>query len=265
MSRHALSQPTSHPSSHSHSSSRSTPAPPTRRPHAPRRRRVGLWLGLALALAIGCQEEGARAEGEAPSDPAIRAIDAFIAEHPVDKQNPRWRTQLTKPPRVEFAKDRKYYWKLQTNLGDMKFRLFDDVAPMHVSSTIYLTRLGFYDSLKFHRVIAGFMAQGGDPLGNGRGNPGFRYAGEFSPKVRHDGPGILSMANAGPGTDGSQFFITFKATPHLNDKHTVFGKVEPGKSLETIRKMEALAPPPPSRSSTPTRPITIERATIVIE
>lgn len=240
-------------------------APATRRPRTPRRSRLGFWLGLALALAIGCQDDGARAEGETPSDPAIRAVDAFIAKHPVDKQNPRWRTQLEKPPQVEFAKGRKYYWKLQTNLGEMKFRLFEDVAPMHVSSTIYLTRLGFYDSLKFHRVIAGFMAQGGDPLGNGRGNPGFRYAGEFSPKARHDGPGILSMANAGPGTDGSQFFITFKATPHLNDKHTVFGKALPGKSLETIEKMEQLAPPPPSRSSTPTRPITIERATIVIE
>jgi len=243
----------------------SAPARATGHARAQRRSRLVLGLGLALALAIGCQQEDARADEKPASDPAIQAIDAFIAEHPVDKQSPRWRTRLEKPPRVEFAKDRRYYWKLKTNLGEMKFRLFEDVAPMHVSSTIYLTRLGFYDSLKFHRVIAGFMAQGGDPLGNGRGNPGFRYAGEFSPKARHDAAGILSMANAGPGTDGSQFFITFKPTPHLNDKHTVFGKAEPGRSLETIRKMEALAPPPPSRGSTPTRPITIERATIVIE
>jgi len=243
----------------------SAPARATGHARAQRRSRLVLGLGLALALAIGCQQEDARADEKPASDPAIQAIDAFIAEHPVDKQSPRWRTRLEKPPRVEFAKDRRYYWKLKTNLGEMKFRLFEDVAPMHVSSTIYLTRLGFYDSLKLHRVIAGFMAQGGDPLGNGRGNPGFRYAGEFSPKARHDAAGILSMANAGPGTDGSQFFITFKPTPHLNDKHTVFGKAEPGRSLETIRKMEALAPPPPSRGSTPTRPITIERATIVIE
>jgi len=193
------------------------------------------------------------------------AIDAFIAEHPVDKDAPRWRTRLPKPPKVEFDPDRDYYWKLRTNVGEVKFRLFEDVAPMHVSSTIYLTRLGFYDSLKFHRVIAGFMAQGGDPLGNGRGSPGFRYAGEFSPSATHDGPGVLSMANAGPGTDGSQFFITFKATPHLNGKHTVFGKAESAESLETIRKMESLAPPPQTRRSSPIRPIEIERATIVIE
>ena len=109
------------------------------------------------------------------------------------------------------------------------------------------------------------MAQGGDPLGNGRGNPGFRYAGEFSPSVVHDAAGMLSMANAGPGTDGSQFFITFKATPHLDNKHTIFGKAESKDSLETIRKMEALAPPPQTRNSAPTKPIVIERATIVIE
>ena len=83
---------------------------------------------------------------------------------------------------------------------------------MHVGSTIYLTHLGFYDGVPFHRVIPGFMAQGGDPTGSGRGGPGYKYAGEFDPKVTHDKPGLLSMANAGPGTDGSQFFITF--VPH---------------------------------------------------
>jgi cyclophilin family peptidyl-prolyl cis-trans isomerase len=222
-------------------------------------------LTLLCVLAIGCHDDQANADAAKAADPAVAAIDEFIAQNPVNKSQPRWRTQLKKPPKVEFDPNRKYYWKLDTNLGEIKFRLFEDIAPMHVSSTIYLTRLGFYDTLDFHRVIQGFMAQGGDPLGNGRGNPGFRYAGEFSPEATHDGPGVLSMANAGPGTDGSQFFITFAATPHLNNKHTVFGKAESKESLATIRKMEELARPPQTRNSKPSEPIVIERATIVIE
>ena len=228
-------------------------------------RRVVSALAILLAISLACRDEQANADEKRAADPAVAAIDAFIAANPVDKSKPQWRTRLKKPPKVKFDPDRTYYWKLDTNLGEVKFRLFDDVAPMHASSTIYLTRLGFYDSLQFHRVIGGFMAQGGDPLGTGRGNPGYRYGGEFSPEVRHDGPGILSMANAGPGTDGSQFFITFKATPHLNGKHTVFGKAESKESLSTIRDMEALARPPQMRNSRPLEPIVIERATIVIE
>jgi len=107
---------------------------------------------------------------------------------------------------------------------------------MHVSSTIYLTRLGFYDGLLFHRVIPGFMAQGGDPLGNGRGGPGYRYEGEFDTAVRHNRPGLLSMANSGPGTDGSQFFITFVPTAHLDGRHTIFGEVTDG--MEAVESLE---------------------------
>ena len=110
---------------------------------------------------------------------------------------------------------------------------------MHVTSTIYLTKLGFYDDLVFHRVIPGFMAQGGDPLGNGTGNPGYKYAGEFDGKTSHNKAGILSMANSGPNTDGSQFFITFKATPFLDNRHTVFGEVVTGLE-DTLPKIEGL-------------------------
>ena len=200
-------------------------------------------------------------------DPVIAQIDAFIAKNPVDKSKRRWRTTLKKPPIFKFDPAKTYTWKLDTNLGEIRFRLFDDVAPMHVSSTLYLTRLGFYDTLKFHRVLKGFMAQGGDPLGTGRGNPGYRFGGEFDPKVVHDGPGMLSMANSGPGTDGSQFFITFRDTPHLDNKHTLFGKAESKESMTTIRKMEALGRPQGGAGgmSTPLTPISIESATILIE
>jgi cyclophilin family peptidyl-prolyl cis-trans isomerase len=135
-----------------------------------------------------------------------------------------------------------------------------DVAPMHVSSTIYLTEVGFYDGTSFHRVIPGFMAQGGDPLGNGTGGPGYKYAGEFSPKVKHDKPGLLSMANAGPGTDGSQFFLTFVPTSHLDGKHTIFGEVVEG--LDNLKKMERFGSSPSGKTS---KPIVLDAAKIVVE
>jgi cyclophilin family peptidyl-prolyl cis-trans isomerase len=138
---------------------------------------------------------------------------------------------------VEFDADTDYYWDIETNVGNIEIKLMPDVAPMHVSSTIYLARLGFYDKVIFHRVISGFMAQGGDPLGRGTGGPGYQYDGEYSPNARHDRPGLLSMANAGPGTDGSQFFLTFVETPHLNDKHAIFGKVTDG--MDTVNALEA--------------------------
>ena len=148
---------------------------------------------------------------------------------------------------------------LATNKGDIKIELRPDVAPMHVSSTIYLTRLGFYDSVVFHRVITGFMAQGGDPLGKGTGGPGYQYAGEFDASVKHNRPGMLSMANAGPGTDGSQFFLTFVPTPHLDGKHTIFGHVVEG--MDTVEKLEASG----SRSGTTSEHLEITKATVEVE
>ena len=170
------------------------------------------------------------------NDVAIAAIDRFIAEQSIDRNQAGWKTSLPQPPKVEFDASKRYFWNVATNVGDIKIQLMPDIAPMHVSSTIYLARLGFYDGVIFHRVITGFMAQGGDPLGQGTGGPGYDYNGEFSNSARHDRPGLLSMANAGPGTDGSQFFLTFVPTPHLDDKHTIFGEVVEG--METVQQLE---------------------------
>ena len=170
------------------------------------------------------------------NDAAIAALDRFIAEQSIDRDQADWKTRLPRPPQADFDASKRYFWNVATNLGDLKIQLMPDVAPMHVSSTIYLARLGFYDGVIFHRVITGFMAQGGDPLGQGTGGPGYNYDGEFSNSARHDRPGLLSMANAGPGTDGSQFFLTFVATPHLDDKHTIFGEVVEG--METVQQLE---------------------------
>lgn len=158
-------------------------------------------------------------------DKAIQKVNKFISKQTIDKTDPRWKTTLSTPPLLTFTPNKEYFWELQTNQGKLTIKLFSDSAPMHVSSTIYLTKLGFYDDLTFHRVIPGFMAQGGDPTGTGAGNPGYKYEGEFTGQNSHDKAGVLSMANAGPGTDGSQFFITFTATPFLDGKHTVFGEV----------------------------------------
>ena len=112
-----------------------------------------------------------------------------------------------------------------TARGPIRLRLFAEQAPVTGANFVNLARRGFYDGLKFHRVIADFMVQGGCPQGTGTGGPGYRFEDECRTELRHDKPGILSMANAGPGTNGSQFFITHGATPWLDGKHTVFGEV----------------------------------------
>ena len=114
---------------------------------------------------------------------------------------------------------------IHTSKGDIKLTVFASKTPVTAASFLNLASRGFYDGLKFHRVIPDFMIQGGDPTGTGMGGPGYRFEDECRPDLRHDGPGVLSMANAGPGTNGSQFFITHVPTDWLNGKHTVFGKV----------------------------------------
>ena len=184
-------------------------------------------------------------------------LQQFATEQGIDTSSPNWRTSVPRPPQQTFGDDTDYFWDLQTTEGNIKVKLMPEVAPMHVTSTIYLTQLGFYDDLKFHRVIQGFMAQGGCPLGTGTGGPGYKYDGEFDPSVRHDRPGLLSIANAGPGTDGSQFFITFVPTPHLDGKHTIFGEVVEG--METVQALEAAGGGASGRTS---KPLSIVKASI---
>ena len=112
-----------------------------------------------------------------------------------------------------------------TNRGPIRLNLHDDKTPITVANFVNLAKRGYYDGLSFHRVIADFMVQGGCPEGSGRGGPGYKFQDEFNTSLRHDKPGMLSMANAGPGTNGSQFFITHGATPWLDGKHSVFGAV----------------------------------------
>jgi peptidyl-prolyl cis-trans isomerase B (cyclophilin B) len=127
--------------------------------------------------------------------------------------------------------------EIQTSKGVIECTLYASKTPITVANFLNLAQRGYYDGLKFHRVIPNFMIQGGDPTGTGRGGPGYRFEDEFHPSLKHTGPGILSMANAGPGTNGSQFFITHTATPWLDKKHSVFGSVSNGQSVvDAIRQ-----------------------------
>ncbi|MGA8275453.1 MAG: peptidylprolyl isomerase [Thermoplasmata archaeon] len=139
----------------------------------------------------------------------------------------------------------------RTTLGDMRIELFRDKAPKTVENFVSLVRKGFYTGLTFHRVIPGFMIQGGCPTGDGTGGPGYNIKDEFEPTLRHDGPGVLSMANAGPNTGGSQFFITLAPTKWLDGKHAVFGRVRGG--MDVVEKIAAVARDGSDRPKTPIR------------
>ncbi len=193
------------------------------------------------------------------ADPATAALEAFIAKEKIKTKSSSWRNNLPKPPLVEFAKGKTYLWTLKTNKGSMTLKLFADSAPMHVGNLMYLTMLGFYDGLTFHRVIPGFMAQGGCPDGSGSGRIGYGFDGEFDGGASHDKGGKLSAANAGPGTDGSQFFITFVETKRLDGKHTVYGEVISGEGV--LKKLEKEGTPEGSTQS----PLTIEKATLTVK
>jgi cyclophilin family peptidyl-prolyl cis-trans isomerase len=124
--------------------------------------------------------------------------------------------------------EKTYHAHIRTETGEIVVQLFAGNAPRTVNNFVFLSKQGFYDGVIFHRVISDFMAQTGDPTGTGRGGPGYTFKDEFHPDLRHDQPGILSMANAGPNTNGSQFFLTYSATPWLDQKHPVFGKIVEG-------------------------------------
>ena len=221
-----------------------------------RRHAVPLLLALLAATALPAQNQPkdkpksppkaeagkAKAKVEAPKDdaitakdPAIVAIDKF-RKAKVSTKAADWRTHLPPPPALTFTAGREYRWHLDTSVGPLVITLLPAAAPKHVASVIYLSRSGFYDGLEFPRVLKGFMAQGGSPTNTQSGDPGYTMDGEFLTDQKHDKPGALSAANSGPGTDGSQFFLTFVPTPHLDGKHTVHGFVTEG--MTTLQALE---------------------------
>ncbi len=215
--------------------------------------RFSVVLALSLALATGCQKDKGGDTASGGDDKAKTDGDDSAkpnAARPKEKMD-------VAPPKAEdlagyvsdLTGDGKLMAKFETDFGDINCELFEDKAPMTVANFVGLARglkpfrnpqngmiqkRPFYDGLVFHRVIPNFMIQGGDPLGVGRGGPGYKFGDEFDSSLKHDKPGILSMANAGPGTNGSQFFITEKPTPHLDGRHTVWGQCE---EIDIIKKI----------------------------
>jgi cyclophilin family peptidyl-prolyl cis-trans isomerase len=223
---------------------------------------VALCLAFAAtAMAADPPKKAAAkpaAQAKNVKDAAMKQIDDMIAKAKVDKSAPGWKTQVPMPTVAKFEPGHTYFARMETTKGPVLIQFMPETAPMHVTSFIYLTKLGFYDGISFHRVIPGFMAQGGCPLGNGTGGPGYNFNGEYAANVKHDTPGLLSMANAGPGTDGSQFFLTFVETPWLDGKHTIFGKVVEG--MDTLKKLEAVGTP----NGRPTEPLAMSKVTIEV-
>ena len=151
--------------------------------------------------------------------------------------------QYNAPPAMQIDPNKSYTATFKIDHGDIVVDLFAAQAPYTVNNFVFLAREGFYDNSTFHRVISQFMAQGGDPTGSGRGGPGYRFDDEPGAlALKHDRAGILSMANAGPNTNGSQFFITHVPTPHLDGKHAVFGKVRDQASLAVLLKIRERDP-----------------------
>ncbi|OJX38004.1 MAG: peptidylprolyl isomerase [Chloroflexi bacterium 44-23] len=148
--------------------------------------------------------------------------------------------QWASAPEMKIDPKKKYTATLKTDKGDIVVNLFADKAPVTVNNFVFLAREGFYDGTIFHRVINDFMVQGGDPTGTGMGGPGYKFADEFHPSLKHEKAGVLSMANAGPGTNGSQFFITHVPTPWLDRKHSIFGEIIKG--LDVLYSIPARDP-----------------------
>ena len=169
-------------------------------------------------------------------DKVIRALDKFRKSKAKTKSK-SWRTRLPQPPVQKFDPKHQYIWHIETSVGPLAITLLPEAAPNHVTSVIFLARCGFYNSLQFPRIIQGFMAQGGSPTNTQSGDPGYTMDGEFLTEQKHDKPGALSAANSGPRTDGSQFFLTFVPTPHLDGLHTVHGFVTAG--MKTLKAIEA--------------------------
>lgn len=176
-------------------------------------------------------------DAKTKKDQVIRALDKFRKKK-VRTKAKDWRTRVPAPPWQKFDAKLQYRWHIDTSVGPLVVTLLPEAAPKHVTSVIHLSRCGFYDGLQFPRVLKGFMVQGGSPFNNQDGDAGYKMAGEFLTDQKHDKPGALSAANSGPGTDGSQFFLTFAPAPHLDGLHTVHGFVTEGTA--TLKAIEAL-------------------------
>jgi cyclophilin family peptidyl-prolyl cis-trans isomerase len=217
-------------------------------------------LGLAAMAFLGGDDEKATTRPEAGPSPTTTQSPEETGGVACDGEVPELageeKPQFKEAPKMQIDENAEYTATLQTSCGDVEIELLAKDAPVTVNSFVFLAREGFYDGLTFHRIIPGFMAQGGDPLGTGTGGPGYQFEDEFVDSLVFDSPGILAMANSGPATNGSQFFITVAPAEHLNGMHTIFGRVTSGQDVMT--EIESYGSP----DGAPTSPVYIEKVTI---
>jgi len=212
--------------------SRSSGPPPSKKEIEQKRKIIDLWIAVGVVVLVIAVLVGLYFLSRRPA-PTAEPADEPPAE---ESSGLSWGA----PPDMLLDATKDYQAIIKTEKGDIHIELYDDLVPLTVNNFVFLARQGFYDGVTFHRVIPGFMAQTGDPTGTGTGGPGYTFADEFTPELRHDSEGIVSMANAGANTNGSQFFITYAPQPHLDGAHSVFGKV-----LEGMDVLNALTPRDP--------------------
>ncbi len=261
--RHAMSRPPTEPRAGEGtpaSAKKSAPRPTRKSKKRQPQRWLGLtgrqwlWIGIAVivlaAAAVLAWWWFTRQPAAAPTPTPVAAASATPiekGERPLAAISPAERVNIyTSPPEMQIDPSKQYVATIHTEKGDIVIELYADKVPNTVNNFVFLANEGYYDDTTFHRVKPGFMAQTGDPAGTGSGGPGYRFEDEFHPDLRHDGPGVLSMANAGANTNGSQFFITYDATPHLDDVHSVFGKV-----IEGMDVLEQITPRDPAAATEP--------------
>jgi len=202
-----------------------------------------IWLAvgivaLIVAAFVALYYFAVRRPAQEVQTPTIAATVTAEGEDDMEKV-----LSWSEPPEMALDSSKDYEAVLTTEKGDVRIALYAKQVPVTVNNFCFLSRQGFYDGVTFHRVLEGFMAQTGDPTGTGSGGPGYSFEDEFVASLRHDSEGIVSMANAGPGTNGSQFFILYAPQPHLDDHHSVFGKV-----IEGMDVVNALTLRDPSRA-----------------
>ena len=232
---------------------------------------IALLIGLLALLGCVLQTPAAEtpdvteeADGTTPaatvasvSTPVAPTVTQ-AATPTISAVRPAGRTRYSSPPAMALDPSSDYVADFRTNHGNFRVELLATQTPVTVNNFVFLAQQGFYDGLTFHRVIENFMIQGGDPDGTGAGGPGYRFQDEIVPGLVFDAPGKLAMANAGPGTNGSQFFITTVPTPHLNGNHTIFGLVTEGQDI-----VDAISRVSTGARDIPIRNVVIERIDII--
>jgi peptidyl-prolyl cis-trans isomerase A (cyclophilin A) len=226
-------------------------------------KKIILLLVLSM-LVFGCAQAPVEETEEIEEVEEVEeAADEEVEETTEDEteeveETPDEETEEETPEEPEAEESKNTMVLLETSMGDIKIQLFDDLVPITAGNFKKLVEEGFYDGIIFHRVIADFMLQGGDPEGTGRGGPGYKIEDEFVDDLRHDRKGLLSMANSGPNTGGSQFFITLVPTPWLDDKHAIFGEV-----IEGIDVVDAIGAVDTGAMDKPKEDVVINKASVV--